>query len=143
MKTIEAPSWCSDAVPVMNEGWVSPSGEVMVSSRFTQPQMDEWQKANTPVTADDITIVEGKWDAEESRMSDSPVGFIGNTLTNVDMPSVAAVSKDAMSFDHTDVADLKGMSKIELEELGREHGVELDRRKSKKALVKTMKDLLS
>ena len=76
-------------------------------------------------------------------MSDSPVGFIGNTLTNVDMPSVAAVSKDAMSFDHTDVADLKGMSKIELEELGREHGVELDRRKSKKVLVKTMKDLLS
>jgi len=149
MKTIEAPSWCSDAVPVLSQGWVSPSGEVMVSSRFTQEQINQWHgsqgilKISSPVTADDITIVEGKWDAEESRMSDSPVGFIGNTLTNVDMPSVAAVSKDAMSFDHTDVADLKGMSKIELEELGREHGVELDRRKSKKVLVKTMKDLLS
>tara|TARA_R110001632_G_scaffold2662_4_gene11764 strand:+ start:48 stop:473 length:426 start_codon:yes stop_codon:yes gene_type:complete len=141
MRTIEAPNWCSDAIPVLSQGWVSPSGEVMVSSRFTHEQIDEWQKANTPVTADDITIVEGKWDAEESRMSAS--GFVTNTMTNVDMPSVAAVSKDAMSFDHTDVDSLKDMNKLQLEALGREHGVELDRRKTKKSLLKTMKDLLS
>jgi|TARA_R110002073_G_scaffold119721_1_gene261192 hypothetical protein len=141
MRTIEAPNWCSDATPVLSQGWVSPSGEVMVSSRFTQAQIDEWQKANTPVTADDITIVEGKWDAEESRMAAS--GFVTNTMTNVDMPSVAAVSKDAMSFDHTDVDSLKDMNKLQLEALGREHGVELDRRKTKKSLLKTMKDLLS
>mgnify|MGYP003644416544 FL=1 len=141
MRTIEAPNWCSDAIPVLSQGWVSPSGEVMVSSRFTQAQIDEWQKANTPVTADDITIVEGKWDAEESRMAAS--GFVTNTMTNVDMPSVAAVSKDAMSFDHTDVDSLKDMNKLQLEALGREHGVELDRRKTKKSLLKTMKDLLS
>ena len=141
MRTIEAPNWCSDAIPVLSQGWVSPSGEVMVSSRFTHEQIDEWQKANTPVTADDITIVEGKWDAEESRMAAS--GFVTNTMTNVDMPSVAAVSKDAMSFDHTDVNSLKDMNKLQLEALGREHGVELDRRKTKKSLLKTMKDLLS
>ena len=141
MRTIEAPNWCSDAIPVLSQGWVSPSGEVMVSSRFTHEQIDEWQKANTPVTADDITIVEGKWDAEESRMAAS--GFMTNTMTNVDMPSVAAVSKDAMSFDHTDVDSLKDMNKLQLEALGREHGVELDRRKTKKSLLKTMKDLLS
>jgi hypothetical protein len=135
------PSWCSDAMPVLSQGWVSPSGEVMVSTRFNQAQIDEWQKANTPVTADDITIVEGKWDAEESRMAAS--GFVTNTMTNVDMPSVAAVSKDAMSFDHTDVDSLKDMNKLQLEALGREHGVELDRRKTKKSLLKTMKDLLS
>jgi len=34
------------------------------------------------------------------------------------------------------------MSKRELEELGREHGVELDRRSSKKVLVEQMKDIL-
>ena len=141
MRTIEAPNWCSDAIPVLSQGWVSPSGEVMVSSRFTHEQIDEWQKANTPVTADDITIVERKWDAEESRMAAS--GFVTNTMTNVDMPSVAAVSKDAMSFDHTDVDSLKDMNKLQLEALGREHGVELDRRKTKKSLLKTMKDLLS
>jgi hypothetical protein len=141
MKSMNPPSWCSDATPVLSQGWVSPSGEVMVSTRFTQAQINEWQKANTPVTADDITIVEGKWDAEESRMSAS--GFVTNTMTNVDMPSVAAVSKDAMSFDHTDVDSLKDMNKLQLEALGREHGVELDRRQTKKSLLKTMKDLLS
>ena len=39
--------------------------------------------------------------------------------------------------------DLDGMTKADLELLGREHGVELDRRKSKSALLKTMKSILS
>lgn len=34
------------------------------------------------------------------------------------------------------------MTKVELEALGRQHGIELDRRKNKKVLVETMKDLL-
>ena len=37
---------------------------------------------------------------------------------------------------------LDEMTKVELEELGRQHGIELDRRKNKKVLVETMKDLL-
>lgn len=39
-------------------------------------------------------------------------------------------------------SDLENMSKIELEEMGRLHGVELDRRKSKKSLISTMKEVL-
>jgi len=35
--------------------------------------------------------------------------------------------------------DLSNMSKTELEEVGREHGIELDRRKSKKTLIDTLK----
>ena len=37
---------------------------------------------------------------------------------------------------------LDEMTKVELEALGRQHGIELDRRKNKKVLVETMKDLL-
>jgi len=40
------------------------------------------------------------------------------------------------------MADLQKMSKIELEELGREHGVELDRREKKSSLVEEMKGVL-
>ena len=40
------------------------------------------------------------------------------------------------------MADLQRMSKIELEELGREHGVELDRREKKSSLVEEMKGVL-
>ena len=37
--------------------------------------------------------------------------------------------------------ELGAMSKIELEELGRTKGVELDRRKSKSKLIKELKDI--
>lgn len=127
---IKAPKWCSDAVPVASKGWVSPKGELMASSRFTQAQVDEWYGTEDIqevfVAADDKATVEGKWDAAE-----------------MDMASFAAVSKDAMSYDHTDEEDLEAMTKLELELLGREHGVELDRRKTKATLVEEMKDLMS
>lgn len=124
---IKAPKWCSDAVPVAAKGWVSPKGELMVSSRFTQAQVDEWNGVTeTFVAADDKATVEGKWDAAE-----------------MDMARFAAVSKDAMSYDHTDEEDLEAMTKLELELLGREHGVELDRRNTKATLVEQMKDLMS
>ena len=51
-------------------------------------------------------------------------------------PEVVAVPEEAPS-------ELDAMSKRELEELGREHGVELDRRSSKKGLVRQMKDILN
>ena len=37
---------------------------------------------------------------------------------------------------------LKELSKIELEELGREHGIELDRRLSKKKLIEQLEEVL-
>tara|TARA_Y100001980_G_C14391682_1_gene190597 strand:- start:433 stop:738 length:306 start_codon:yes stop_codon:yes gene_type:complete len=38
--------------------------------------------------------------------------------------------------------DLEDMTKLELEALGRENGVELDRRKNKSTLINTMKGIL-
>ena len=38
--------------------------------------------------------------------------------------------------------DLHNMNKLELEALGREHGIELDRRKGKSTLINTMKGIL-
>ena len=37
---------------------------------------------------------------------------------------------------------LEDMTKVELEELGREHGIELDRRKKKSTLVERVKNIL-
>ena len=46
--TIKAPAWCSDAVPTAN-GWEDPNtGEVYVSARFTQEQLDEYNDAQNP-----------------------------------------------------------------------------------------------
>lgn len=46
--SIKAPNWCSNAVPTAN-GWEDPvTGEVYVSARFTQEQLDEYNEANNP-----------------------------------------------------------------------------------------------
>ena len=50
-------------------------------------------------------------------------------------PKPAAVVEPAV------IDDLAVMTKKELEELGREHGVELDRRKSKYSLIQKMRDI--
>ena len=41
------------------------------------------------------------------------------------------------------MANLKSKTKLQLEEIGREYGVELDRRKSKAALIAEVEELLS
>jgi hypothetical protein len=129
---IKAPKWCSDAVPMAAKGWVSPKGELMVSSRFTQAQVDEWYGTEVSI---ETTAEE---DIQEAIMDMNARGKI-----QAEMARFAAVSKDAMSYDHTDEEDLQAMTKLELELLGREHGVELDRRKSKATLIEQMKDLMS
>ena len=42
----------------------------------------------------------------------------------------------------TDINDLENMSKRELEDLGREHGVELDRREKKSSLIEQIKSII-
>lgn len=41
-----------------------------------------------------------------------------------------------------DEVDLESMTKVELESLGREHGIELDRRKNKSDLIEELKEVL-
>ena len=39
-------------------------------------------------------------------------------------------------------SEYQAMTKVELEALGREHGIELDRRKSKAALIEELKEVI-
>jgi hypothetical protein len=56
---------------------------------------------------------------------------------------VAPVVEEVVEEVLGDTAGLKDLSKKELEELGRSHGVELDRRKSKKTLISSISKLLN
>lgn len=121
---IRPPAWCAGAVPERNKGWVDPnSGELLVSSRFTQAQIDEFygipsieevQVVHEEVTApvEPTVVDEDEWQAED------------------------------LNQDGT-IDELESMTKKELELLGREHGVELDRRKTRASLVSQMRNLLS
>ena len=48
----------------------------------------------------------------------------------------------APTLESLNEGDLEDMTKVELEALGRENGVELDRRKNKSTLINTMKGIL-
>jgi uncharacterized membrane protein len=118
---IKPPGWCSHAIPGAN-GWTDPNtGEVYASARFTQAQIDEFYGNTTVDQAIHDDIQNGKI---EAMMADATPYEFGEVET--DLP----------------IDDLESMTKVELEELGREHGVELDRRKSKKSLVEAMREIL-
>ena len=58
-------------------------------------------------------------------------------------PTVVEPEPDVVEGDSDEgQVDLESLSKIELEEFGRELGIELDRRHSKKKLVKELEDEL-
>ena len=123
--TIKPPAWCSKAVPVAN-GWKHwATSEILLNKRFTQEQIDGFwaEKNGTAAPLEDLTdlITEGKIQAEMIRWE--------NLINSGQEEASKAV-------------DLESMSKRQLEALGREHGVELDRRQTKNTLVAQMKDII-
>ena len=127
---IKPPGWCSNAVPGKN-GWTDPvSGEVYVSARFTQEEIDQYNGVQT----------------DQAIHDDIQNGKIEAAMANSDYAEPVVVDEDDVVRDLNDdgvIDELESMTKKELEDLGREHGVELDRRKNKKSLVSTMRNLLS
>lgn len=118
---IKPPAWCRRAVPVLH-GWKHwATSEILLPKTFTQEQIDEfWAEKNGTVT---VTVT----DEVHSTGGETPVYEDVDSITiTIDEPS-----------------EIESMSKKELEDLGREHGVELDRRQSKKALVEQMKEIIT
>jgi hypothetical protein len=69
--------------------------------------------------------------------------FHGKMLCEVPTPNVVHIPEPQMLTEApVGNKSLDEMTKVELEALARQHGIELDRRKRKNVLVETMKDLL-
>ena len=115
------PAWKKDAV-CTERGWRHPrTNELLVSRGFTAEEVEMYNnKSAEPI---DMTIPE------------PPVEVVVEHNNSQEM--LVEVPEPA----HTEES-LDGMTKRELEDLGREHGIELDRRKSKKVLVEQMKGVL-
>ena len=115
------PAWKKDAI-CTERGWRHPrTNELLVSRGFTTEEVEMYNnKSAEPI---DMTIPE------------PPVEVVVEHNNSQEM--LVEVPEPA----HTEES-LDGMTKRELEDLGREHGIELDRRKSKKVLVEQMKGVL-
>ena len=70
--------------------------------------------------------------------------YMGTAVTLTEAPTNAQEhAQEHVEPIEVDEDDLEDMTKVELEELGREHGVELDRRQKKSTLEGKVKNLLS
>ena len=124
---IKPPNWCRGAVPELNRGWVDPgTNELLVSSKFTQAQVDEFYGMPSFEEIQDMNQ-EGKIQAAMAA-----AGFVEEENDDV----IADLNDDGV------IDSLEEMTKAELESLGRENGVELDRRKSKAKLIETLRGIL-
>ena len=101
------------AVPT-SRGWENPkTGELLKSQRISQEQIDEWH------------VFHSEWH-----------GITAPAPTPEPEPVVLTEAP-------MDVQDYNDMTKLELEAIGREHGIELDRRKSKDDLIDELEEHLA
>lgn len=155
---IRPPSWCADAIPT-NRGWAHPkTGELLKAVKIKDHMIDEWYASRnveeevelTPVVTEPVIVhatpeinpedMEILFELDErlneevfEDITEEAVEEVMDDMdTQLEMLTEAPVNNKS----------LDEMTKRELEDLGRQHGVELDRRKSKKTLVDRMKNLL-
>ena len=113
--TIKAPAWCENAVPTAN-GWEDPqTGELYKSGGFTPDQIAEFHGSTpAPQVLTEVPVPKNDFVKTPTMLTEAPVG--GKSLEE--------------------------MTKIELEALGRTHGIELDRRRSKADLIDEVSEVL-
>lgn len=112
--TIKAPKWvvAQGGIPTP-KGWKHPKrNEILLGKKFTQAQIDDY------------------------------LGVASTPATPTPAPTGALdwYTKDVNQDGAID--DLESLTKNELEELGRDNGVELDRRKSRSTLIDQMRSVL-
>ena len=117
---ISPPNYQKDAVPTMR-GWTHPrTGELLKAQRLTQEQIDEYNGVSTAQTLTESPVNEEEFAAEH----------------------LDAIESEYDDEEYWTEEDIDGMTKLELEELGREYGIELDRRHNKEVLVEQLKAVM-
>lgn len=115
MAAIKPPSWAKNAIPTSN-GWKDPrSGELLKSTNISQEEIDAYSGV-----------------VEQHVMKKSP--------RPETPPMPKPIQLNEAPANNTSMED---MSKLQLEALGRQHGVELDRRKSKTDLIDKLNEVIS
>jgi|GEM_PF-801636 len=143
---LKAPGWCSGAIPTPR-GWEDPNtNELLVSARHSQADIDAWH--GVPSIPEIKKAAPKPKPVPMHEISPQPVASEA-FVAEIDEP---AAEEDALQAGYTDLEEidtdpevtmdeLQSMSKVELELLGREHGVELDRRKRKADLITELKKI--
>ena len=109
-----------NAIPTL-KGWAHEmTGEVLKVQKFTTDQIDEWYVANNRINRN-------KWFLEAS---DQPVSTTTDEIDQQIHDEITEGKIQAVILDN-----LSSMTKAEIEAVGRENGIELDRRKTKANMI--------
>ena len=115
---IQPPSYKKNAVP-SPRGWRHPrTGELLKKQKITQEQIDEYLGIGTVSAPEPEVLTEAPTNESE---------FVEEHF-----------EEDPTAED----LEYEAMTKSELEELGRDHGIELDRREKKTTLIERLKNAI-
>ena len=120
---ISPPNFQKDAIPTP-QGWRHPrTNELLVSRKISADEINEYFGA-TPTPAVQV-------------LTEAPTNFEEATNELIDsLPSDVEPPVD------DDDEELESKTKLELEAIGREHGIELDRREKKSTLIDRLKGII-
>lgn len=143
---IRPPSWCSDAVPT-DRGWTHPrTGELLKAVKIKPHMIEEWfasqSEEETKVEIVMEPVIESPLFEDEIVVESSFEEEIEPLVVEIEEEIMEDTQMEMLTEAPANNKSLDEMTKRELEDLGRQHGVELDRRKNKKTLIETMKSLI-
>ena len=126
---VQKPGWLADSI-ARPDGYYTADGEKLKGVMLTPQQVDDWN-SDAPMEAP------VKVKAAPAPMETPAPATAMSTAEAQDLGKVEMLTEAP-----TDMNDLENMSKRELEDLGREHGVELDRREKKSTLIEQIKSII-
>ena len=129
---MSVPGWLKDAIATPR-GFISKKGELIKAQRMTAEQCDEFnnRKKEKPktITLDLSTPV-------PTVSSEPEVEFeMTDTHSNIEI-TVTGADEDGDGV--LSESELKKLTKAKLESIARDYGIEIDRRKTKKALLEEL-----
>ena len=110
-----------DNAKATTRGWVSPKGELLKAQKMSQAEVDAHNGVKPTPAPKAAPKIDVSAAMEEAEME--------NEIQQLNEAPVNGKSLDEMN-------------KVELEAIGRQHGVELDSREKKSSLLGKVKDLL-
>lgn len=130
------PNWLKDATATPR-GFIGKTGELLKAQRMTAAQCDEFnnRKKEEPktITLDLSTSVPTV--TSEPKVEVVVEDEITDTHSNIEI-TVTGADEDGDGVLSED--ELKKLTKAKLESVARDYGIEIDRRKSKKALLEEL-----
>ena len=126
---ITRPGWCKHAIAT-TRGWTHErTGEILKRQTFSQAEVDEWMSAHMGAPINEAPPQPAPM-IDESPVMHTHDNGVTHSHEGGHEPHEHEVDLNSMH--------LEGMTKRELEALGRENGIELDRRKNKQDLIEEL-----